>query len=231
MSSLLSIVVRITDSIPKDNWRHVMLCYFSCSLNKTEMASTDSYKFVYAHVLYSIINFGIPYLLLTVFSALLIAAYRAQCRRRKAMLSPKQHHHDKEGGDAGNGSSTHHDNEHSTTLVVVAIVATFGVCNFPAKIFSLVMYKQTEWKTECSHPLYVMYRLFTFLELANSIGNFIVYCALRHQFRQALIFGAKRRPATKTASPRGSHHPHQLHTAISEVRDDGLVTTAVYNKR
>jgi hypothetical protein len=201
------------------------------SLNKTDMASSFSYRFVYAHVIYSVVNFGIPFPLLMAFSALLIAAYRAQCRRRKAMLSPKQHHQPKEGGDAGNGGGPNHDNEHSTTLVVVAIVATFGVCNFPAKMLSLVTYANSEWKADCSHPLYIISRIFNILELANSIGNFIVYCALRHQFRQAITIGASRRPAIKAPSPRGSHHPHLQHTAISEVHDDGLVTTTIYNKR
>jgi len=184
------------------------------------MSASYSYKTIYAKVLYSLANFGIPYILLTVFSVLLLVAYHAQCRLREAMLSPKNHNNKHVEGGSGR-----HDNEHSTTMVVVAVVVTFGICNLPAKIMQLMA--SHDLRNGCIHPLYIIRRLFNILELANSLGNFIVYCALRRQFRQALLIGNRLSATTRTPSPRRTGQQRLPRTAISALHDDGRHVTVV----
>lgn len=229
------------------------------------MADTFAYRFVYAHVLYSLVNFAVPYVFLSVFSFLLIDAYRTQRRRHQAMKTPPKsavvaippganelqplHHPPAAAAAAATDdakttlqnnvdvdevtrskpgkkppSPKHADrNEHSTTLVVVAVVAAFGLCNLPAKIVQLVAYGKA-WRTQCDHPAYFILRLANALELASSICNFIVYCALRRQFRAALR-------TSVSASRRTSAGGQMAITGGGGTTMNRVTTTPLQNRR
>jgi hypothetical protein len=195
-------------------------------MDRTALASQFGYRFVYARFLYSAFNCVIPYALLTLFSVLLITAHRSRRRRRAAFVLQRRHSSGvpSVGRNGSIGSGSRRDNERSTTLVVVAIVVTFGVCNLPDKILSLVASMLgSDWKTNCSHPIYIAYRTCNMLELANSIGNFIVYCALREQFRRSLSIRGRRHLRSPTPSPRILQQPQQQpnwQPTTSEVRNE-----------
>jgi len=129
--------------------------------------------------MYAVVTFILPFLVLTIFSVLLIRVYRAQCRRRANMLMSR--------GSRSNASTTSVTSasvcdEHSVTRVIVVVMVVFAVCNLPAKVFDIAI----KAPPDCGTLAYVARRLFFVLEVANSTANFVVYCALRHQFREGL---------------------------------------------
>jgi len=125
-------------------------------------------------------TFILPFLVLTVFSHLLIRVYRAQRRRRAAMRTPR----DSSGNSTTSATTvtSASSNEHSVTRVIVVVMVVFAVCNLPAKVF-VSAYRGIP---VCGTLAYVARRLSFVLEVANSTANFVVYCALRHQFRDGL---------------------------------------------
>jgi len=125
--------------------------------------------------MYTLVTLVLPLLVLTVFSVLLIRVYRAQRRRRAAMLRGTRK-------TASTSSSAIVSDEHSVTRVVVVVMVVFAVCNLPAKVFENVH----STSPDCGTLAYVARRLFFVLEVANSTANFVVYCALRRQFRVGL---------------------------------------------
>jgi len=125
-----------------------------------------------------VVTFVLPFLVLTVFSLLLIRVYRAQRRRRAAMRTPRG----SRGNSTTSAASTSSSNEHSVTRVIVVVMVVFAVCNLPAKVFDGAY----NGIPACGTVAYVARRLSFVLEVANSAANFVVYCALRHQFRDGL---------------------------------------------
>ena len=125
--------------------------------------------------MYTLVTLVLPLLVLTVFSVLLIRVYRAQRRRRAAMLRGSSK-------TASTSSSAIVSDEHSVTRVVVVVMVVFAVCNLPAKVFENVH----STSPDCGTLAYVARRLFFVFEVANSTANFVVYCALRRQFRVGL---------------------------------------------
>jgi len=122
--------------------------------------------------MYTLVTFILPFLVLAFFSILLIRVYRAQRRRRAAMFTAR-------GSSTSSRSSATVSEEHSVTRVIVVVMLVFVVCNLPAKVFDNA-------NPECGTVGYVTRRLSFVLEVANSTANFVVYCALRHQFREGL---------------------------------------------
>jgi len=128
--------------------------------------------------MYTLVTLVLPLLVLTVFSVLLIRVYRAQRRRRAAMLRGRR----KTASTSSSATSAIVSDEHSVTRVVVVVMVVFAVCNLPAKVFENVH----STSPDCGTLAYVARRLFFVLEVANSTANFVVYCALRRQFRVGL---------------------------------------------
>ena len=128
--------------------------------------------------MYVVVTFVLPFLVLTIFSVLLIRVYRAQRRRRAAMMMSRGN---RNASTTSTTSSTASD-EHSVTRVIVVVMVVFAVCNLPAKVLENV-YKA---RPECGTLAYVARRLSFVLEVVNSTANFVVYCAMRHQFRDGL---------------------------------------------
>jgi len=124
------------------------------------------------------VTFVLPFLVLTVFSSLLLRVYRTQRRRRATLMMSRGTRHTASTTSTTSTAS----NEHSVTRVIVVVMVVFAVCNLPAKVFENV-YKASP---VCGTLIYVARRLSFVLEMANSTANFIVYCALRHQFRDGL---------------------------------------------
>lgn len=129
--------------------------------------------------MYTVVAFVLPFLVLSVFSVLLIRVYRAQRRRRAALMMSRGV---RNTASTTSATSTNASNEHSVTRIIVVVMVVFLVCNLPAKVFDNV-YND---RPSCGTFLYVARRLSFVLEIANSAANFVVYCALRHQFRDGL---------------------------------------------
>jgi len=155
------------------------VCMMTFRLQFSEFGSTESFRVVYAGIMYTVVTFVLPFLVLTIFSLLLIRVYRAQRRRRATLVTPRG---SRTNASTTSMSSTTASDEHSVTRVIVVVMVVFGVCNLPAKGFD-IMDKDLR---DCGTFLYVASRLCHVLEVANSTANFIVYCVLRHQFRDGL---------------------------------------------
>ena len=134
---------------------------------------------IYADIIYTTAQFVLPFLILTVFSVLLIRVYRAQRRRRAAMCMSRGSRHNT---STTSTSSVSVSDEHSVTRVIVVVMVVFAVCNLPAKVLDIAYMAIPD----CGSPAYIARRLSFVLEMANSTANFVVYCALRHQFRDGL---------------------------------------------
>ena len=192
-------------------------------MNFSELGRQWSFRVVYADILYTVVTFILPFLVLAVFSLLLLRVYRAQRRRRAAMRTPR--------GSRGNSSTsastaTSTSNEHSVTRVIVVVMVVFAVCNLPAKVFDGAY----DGRPDCGTVAYVARRLSFVLEVANSAANFVVYCALRHQFRDGLRRAlsplqrqSRRRADTDSGGGRGGRggagarrHDHQRQPVDNE---------------
>jgi len=147
-------------------------------VNFSAIGRQSSFRVVYADILYTVVTFILPFIVLSVFSVLLIRVYRAQRRRRAAMRTPNSSVSSPSAAAAAAKSSS---NEHSVTRVIVVVMVVFAVCNLPAKVF-----ENAGASPACGTVAYVARRLSFVLEVANSAANFVVYCALRHQFRDGL---------------------------------------------
>jgi len=155
-------------------------CLSVCRLNYTELGRRSSFRVVYADIMYTVVTFILPFIVLTIFSLLLIRVYRAQRRRRAAMMTPRGSNRNKSSTTSVMSASA--NDEHSVTRVIVVVMVVFAVCNLPAKVFDNA-YRS---RPICGTLAYVARRLSFVLEVANSTANFVVYCALRHQFRDGL---------------------------------------------
>ena len=154
-------------------------CQFVFRINFTELGRRHSFRVLYADMMYTVIQFVLPFLILTVFSVLLIRVYRAQRRRRAAMCMSRSSRHN---ASTTSTSSTTASDEHSVTRVIVVVMMVFVVCNLPAKVLDIAYMA----RPDCGSAAYIARRLSFVLEMANSTANFVVYCALRHQFRDGL---------------------------------------------
>lgn len=129
--------------------------------------------------MYSVMTFVLPFAVLTSFSVLLIRVYRAQRRRRAAMMMTRG---SRSTASTTSTTSATSNDEHSVTRVIVVVMVVFAVCNLPAKVLENVF----KGRPDCGTVAYVARRLSFVLEVANSTANFIIYCALRRQFRDGL---------------------------------------------
>ena len=154
-------------------------CQIVFRVQYTEFGVQHSFRVVYADIMYKVVTFILPFLVLTVFSILLIRVYRAHSRRRAAMLTPRG---SRSNASTSSSTTTTVCDEHSVTRVIVVVMVVFAVCNLPGKVFDNA-YRP---RPDCGTLAYVARRLCFVLEVANSAANFIVYCALRHQFRDGL---------------------------------------------
>jgi len=154
-------------------------CQFVSRIKFTELGRRHSFRVVYADITYTVVQFVLPFLILTVFSVLLIRVYRAQRRRRAAMCMSRGSRHN---ASTTSTTSVSVSDEHSVTRVIVVVMLVFAVCNLPAKVLDIAYMASPD----CGSAAYIARRLSFVLEMANSTANFVVYCALRHQFRDGL---------------------------------------------
>lgn len=140
-------------------------------LQRTSLGRNRLYQLVYFDALYYVVSFVLPLLLLSVFNAQLIVAYRAVQRKRSAMKMRRCR---------GGGTDSH---EQNITLVMIVVILVFMVCNAPARVVQIVW--QYNQKLCPTTPFFVI-QLSNVLEVFSSSSNFLVYCGFRKQFRRAL---------------------------------------------
>lgn len=151
-------------------------------LQRTPMGHNHLYQLVYFDALYYVVSFVLPLLLLSVFNAQLIVAYRAVQRKRSAMTVRRR----------CRGADSH---EQNITLVMIVVILVFMVCNAPARVVQILWaYNQKPCPTV---PFFVI-QLSNVLEVFSSSSNFLVYCGFRKQFRRALRM--RMTPACATTS-------------------------------
>lgn len=135
--------------------------------NRTRMGNDVWYKLIYFDILYYIFTFVLPLILLFGFNTRLTIAYRAVRKKRSAM---RLH-------------SRKDTQEQNITLVMIIVILVFMVCNAPARIVQILFQYNTQ---KCPTVSLFLIELSTVLEVLSSSANFLIYVALRKQFRHAL---------------------------------------------
>lgn len=140
---------------------------------ETQLKQNYLYNIVYENVLYGLVVFLVPFLILTVLNARLI------------------HEIIRLGNRLGNSSATHQpmrdeEEERNITVVMTAVVVLFLVCQTPACINHLLFYVLGPEAYLCGHPYFYYYHISNLVVSSTACINFVVYCIFRHRFRQRI---------------------------------------------
>lgn len=143
----------------------------------THLNRNPVYAFVYSDVLYYIITFALPLLILGVVNAKIIVAYRATVQRKRSMHG---------GGSSTSQTSslasitTRSATENNVTLVMLIVVVIFMLCLAPARLVQIV----TDYAySACSDASYYLIHVSNSLEMLNSSVNFVIYVVYHKRFR------------------------------------------------
>ena len=134
----------------------------------TPLLQSQVYKIVYESVLNCLFIFLVPLCLLVYLNISLM---------RKLVSAHKKRLHMQR--------STTCKEENNLTLVMVIIILVFIVCQTPA-LFNNIIYATGVLQYQCGHGSYYFFHFSNLFVTANSAANFIVYFALRKQFRKRL---------------------------------------------
>ena len=134
----------------------------------TPLLQSQVYKILYESVLYCLFIFLVPLCLLVYLNISLM---------RKLVSAHKKRLHMQQ--------STTCKEENNLTLVMVIIILVFVVCQTPA-MFNAMIYATGVLQYQCGHGSYYFFHFSNLCVTANSAANFIVYYALRKQFRKRL---------------------------------------------
>ena len=145
---------------------------------ETDLKSNDVYNITYENVLYCLIVFLAPLVILIYLNACLI---RELWRARQRLLARQLP-----------SAMTAEDEEQNLTLVMIVIVLIFLVCQTPATINQLLFYLLESKEYQCGRAYFYYYHISNLLVSANSSVNFVVYCAFRKQFRERLVAFCRR---------------------------------------
>ncbi len=138
-------------------------------VNRTELGSNKMYQLIYGDVMYYLVTFFIPLIILAFVNTRVIVVYNATKRRRQRMRSTS--------------SIRRQDNENNITLVMIMVVVIFLICQSPARIVQLVWgytYKH------CTQLQYYLIHISITLEVLNSSINFLIYSVFHKRFRDIL---------------------------------------------
>ena len=130
------------------------------------LADNKMYNLVYAEIMYYILSFVLPLVLLAFLNTRLTLAYNVVQRKRAAMRSRNDSH------------------ENNLTLVMIIVVLVFMLCNLPARLVQII------WKYRpqpCPTFQFFLMEFSNVLEVLNSSTNFFIYCVFRQKFRDILM--------------------------------------------
>ena len=134
-------------------------------LLSTVLGDSQIYIFGYRDILYYIVNFALPLLLLIGLNTRLLVAYRA-IQAKRAKMNLRQ------------------ESDNNITLVMIIIILSFIVCQGPARIVQIVWSYSAP---NCQVYQFYVIQISLVLEVLNSSNNFFIYTALRKQFRSAML--------------------------------------------
>src|SRR6218665_971240 len=149
----------------------------------TDLKKSDAYNIVYENALYCLFVFLGPLAILVVFNASLTRELLLAHRRQMARQLPPSRVKGEE-------------QEQNITLVMVIIIVVFLVCQTPAYVNQVLSYVLGEEAYHCGKPYYYYFHVSNLVVSANSVFNFVIYCAFRKQFRQRLSTFCGRRGET-----------------------------------
>jgi hypothetical protein len=191
---------------------------FDGNMNKTILMNIPSslftnkiYQIVYSNVLYFLVMFCVPLIILIILNARLIKALRKTKQRRAQLLS----------------SSTMDSNSRSEddiTLVLIVVVVVFVICQTPALVTQLLIVILPEQR--CPNPFFYYERISDLMVVANSSANFIIYCFCSRKFRQILISLVCKK---RMDSPEQSHASRQYKQVPIQPPRSAAPTTVVVN--
>lgn len=131
---------------------------------KTDFALSDVYRIIYTDIVYYLLTFVLPLMVIAFANIRVIGAYRAARR-----LQDQQH-------QANEGSM----NENAITLVMIVIVAIFVMCQAPSRVVQMTWgYRYNH----CREPRFYLIHISNSLEVFNSSVNFFVYVVFYKRFR------------------------------------------------
>ncbi|KAK2139757.1 hypothetical protein LSH36_1631g00012 [Paralvinella palmiformis] len=191
---------------------------FDERMNKTILINVPSslftnhiYQIVYSNVLYFLVMFCVPLIILIILNARLIKALRKTKKKRAQLLN----------SSTADSSSRSEDD---ITLVLIVVVLVFVVCQTPALVTQLLIVILPE--QHCPNPFFYYERISDLMVVANSSANFIIYCFCSRKFRQILVsLLCKNRPD----SPEPSHVARQYKQVPAQPRASVVSTNLVVN--
>jgi hypothetical protein len=144
---------------------------------ETALKKLDWYNWGYENVLYCLVVFMLPLLLLIVFNvALVVELFR----------SHKERLNNSGGRPSVTSESDERHERNNITLVMLVIIVVFLVTQTPAYINQLLYYFLAEEEYQCGHAYFYYYHVSNLIVSSNSCLNFVIYCVCRRQFRQRL---------------------------------------------
>lgn len=138
-------------------------------LNHTALGENAVYNFIYMDVLYYVLGFVLPLLLLSFFNIQLIVSYRNFRRKRIALRTRTR--------------TTEENSEQNVTLIMIVVILVFMICNAPAKIVQIVLTYRIQ---PCMTAGFFVREISIVLEVLSSSVNFIVYCVCLKRFQDLL---------------------------------------------
>lgn len=154
---------------------------------------------IYSTVLYVLVMFLVPLVLLVILNYKLMTALQKTRRKRDTLRSATTSHRFNNRQSSGrNGESapagakySNSRSEDDITRMLIVVVLVFVVTQSPALVTQALYALMADDNTvseSCPHPFYFFYvRLSDLLVVANSSLNFIVYSFCSRRFRQILF--------------------------------------------
>ena len=133
-------------------------------MEKSEISNNVVYRYLYMCVLYSLVLFLIPLLLLVILNAKLVLALQ-RGKRQWQTLQMRQ------------------KKEQNLTMIPLTIVLVFFICGVPALVVNIIEAIRPDIQSEGFIQFLVVSNL---LVVLNSAANFIIYCLLGKKFRTKL---------------------------------------------
>ena len=136
------------------------------NMEKTGVGHDEVYRYLYACVLYSLMLFFLPLLLLVFLNAKLVLALK-EGRLRWETLQFRQ------------------KKEQNLTIIPLAIVMVFFICGTPALVTNVIDSMNPFLLAQATFTVFLV--VSNLLVVINSAINFIIYCLLGKKFRSKLI--------------------------------------------
>jgi hypothetical protein len=161
---------------------------------ESSLKKNNAYRLVYESVLYSIVVYLGPLLLIIFFNtALVLELINTRAKRRQSSAgigfgggSHSGNHAGGGGGCAVSNACDDRAERNNITLVMCVIIVVFLATQTPAYINQVLGYFLPDTEYQCGRPYFYYYHVSNLIVSANSSLNFVVYCVCRRNFRDRL---------------------------------------------